>query len=77
MDDFLFKAKASCKDCYGRGFIMRSLPTGRNKKKVVNKTLCHCATEIKKPEPDECVVPKVVNGPKPIEYASSAIPDRE
>lgn len=55
-----FLAKAKCKSCYGRGFITRTYPDGRGDKKMhKHKTLCHCATEIKTPEPDECVVPKV------------------
>ncbi len=76
----MFRAKAGCKDCYGRGFILRTIPQGR-KQMHTNKTLCHCVTEIKKPEPDkesivsneEVVVPKVVRDDTK-QYASKAAP---
>lgn len=71
-----YVAKKNCKECYGRGFVTRTLPIGKdaqgNKQMHKNKTLCHCVTEIKTPEPDECVVPKVANGQA--EYASAAQP---
>ena len=77
MEEVQYIAKPNCKHCLGRGFITRTTPTGKKGEKGMNKnkTLCHCVTEIKKPEPDECVVPKVVNdGPKKIHYAYNAIP---
>lgn len=69
-----FVARKNCKTCYGRGFVLRTTPLGRDGKKKMsrNKTLCHCATEIKKPEPDECVVPKVSSESK--QYATKAQP---
>lgn len=58
-----FLAKKNCKGCLGRGFITRTTPMGKdeygNKKMSKHKTLCYCVTEIKTPEPDECVVPRV------------------
>ncbi len=55
-----FKFNAKCKACRGSGYITRSFPKNDGKKgMVINKTLCHCAVEIKKPEPDEGVAPKV------------------
>ncbi len=54
-----FLAKKNCKSCLGRGYITRTYPTGGRKLMNKHKTLCHCVTEIKTPEPDECVVPKV------------------
>ena len=80
-----FLAKANCKSCYGRGFITRTHPTGMgNKAMSHHKTLCYCVTEIKTPEPDECVVPKVAKDidalcdihmkPEPKQYASTAQP---
>lgn len=86
-----FQAKSNCKSCYGRGFLDRTWPVGKTKdgKKEMmhNKTLCHCATEIKRPEPDECVVPKVskdvLDDPNGVmilkkkEYASVAVPIME
>jgi hypothetical protein len=72
-----FLAKRNCKDCYGRGFVTRTTPMGRDengeKKMSKHKTLCHCVTEIKTPEPDECVVPKVATN-EPKVYANSAQP---
>ncbi len=61
MEEIQYIAKPNCKSCLGRGFVIRTIPTGK-KKMARNKTLCHCVTEIKKPEPDECVVPKVAKG---------------
>lgn len=74
-----FQAKKNCKTCHGRGYIIRTFPigtvkSGRKKDDVKEshgmKTLCHCATEILKeepepvlkvntPSPDESFVPKV------------------
>jgi acetylornithine/succinyldiaminopimelate/putrescine aminotransferase len=82
-----FQAKKNCKSCRGRGFLTRTFPLGKdeegNKQMAVNKTLCHCATEIIKlepdkektvntPSPDECFVPKVSQEVK--QYASKAVP---
>lgn len=77
-----FLAKKNCKACLGRGFVIRTYPSGKgNKEMHTNKTLCHCVTEIKTPEPDECVVPKVAKDlgdirmkPEPKQYASTAQP---
>lgn len=71
-----FLAKANCKHCRGRGFVTRTHPMGRDGKKKMSshKTLCQCVTEIKTPEPDECVVPKAATDqPKKI-YACAAQP---
>jgi hypothetical protein len=71
-----FLAKANCKHCRGRGFVTRTHPIGKDgqKKMSKRKTLCSCVTEIKTPEPDECIVPKVAkDGPKKI-YACAAQP---
>jgi hypothetical protein len=58
-----FLAKKGCKVCYERGFVTRTVPLGKDKfgkkKMSAYKTLCPCVTEIKEPEPDECVVPKL------------------
>ncbi len=62
-EEVQFQAKADCKDCYGRGFLLRTRPIPGRKKMVYMKTLCHCATKIKKPEPDK--------------ESIEAIPDRE
>jgi hypothetical protein len=71
-----FLAKKGCKDCWERGFVIRTTPLGRDKngkkKMSTHKTLCHCVTEIKEPEPDECVVPKVAEQPNA--YANAAQP---
>lgn len=77
-----FVAKQNCKHCYARGFITRTQPLAKNakgeKQMSKHKTLCHCVTEIKTPEPDECVVPKVAKegiAVTPIkQYASTAQP---
>ncbi len=77
MEEIKHIAKPNCKSCLGRGFVTRTIPTGKKGKKEMakNKTLCHCATEIKTPGPDECVVPKVANDRhKEIQYAHNAIP---
>lgn len=72
-----FLAKKNCKDCFARGFVTRTTPMGKDKngekKMSKHKTLCHCVTEIKTPEPDECVVPKVATN-EPKQYASTAQP---
>jgi hypothetical protein len=72
-----FIAKKNCKGCHGRGFIARTTPLGKDEhgKKLMSKhkTLCYCAAEIKTPEPDECVVPKVAKD-VPKQYASAAQP---
>ncbi len=71
-----FQAKANCKSCRGSGFVTRSFPKNDGKKGMVTqKTLCHCATEIIKPEPEEAVVPKVSSDLK--QYACKAVPDGE
>ncbi len=71
-----FLAKKNCKSCHERGYIIRTTPMGKGangeKKMSRHKTLCHCVTEIKTPEPDECVVPKVATEPNT--YASTAQP---
>jgi hypothetical protein len=78
-----FAAKAKCKDCRGSGYVTRSTPKNDGQKGMyLNKTLCHCAVEIKKPEPDECVVPKVAEANSGLvaekkHYASAAIPIKE
>jgi hypothetical protein len=78
-----FLAKANCKQCRGRGFVTRTWPIGGKKQMTKRKTLCRCVTEIKTPEPDECVVPKVAKNldalgdihMKPLkQYASAAQP---
>jgi hypothetical protein len=39
-------AKKSCKQCYGRGTIIRTLPRGR-KRQVAQKFRCPCVREVK------------------------------
>ena len=69
-----FLAKANCKTCFGRGLVVRTYPKSTGDKKMyTNKTLCHCATDIKTPEPGECVVP-IVKTDEPKQYASTAQP---
>ncbi len=70
-----FYAKKNCKDCrYTPGFVSRSFPANDgNKGKYVQKTLCHCVTEVKAPDANESVVPKVSHD---IHYASQAVPIR-
>jgi hypothetical protein len=87
----VFYAKKNCKSCkYTPGFVSRSYPTNDGKKgKHVMKTLCHCVTEVKTPDANESVVPKVCkdalddpNGvmllknvhKEPVSYASKAVP---
>jgi hypothetical protein len=78
VDEVKFEAKKNCKSCYGRGFITRTIPTGK-KKMASQQTLCHCATEIlpEKSESivsdEEVVVPKVKQEDKT--YASMARPE--
>lgn len=70
-----FLAKKNCKTCFGRGFVTRTWPARTGTKEMhANKTLCHCATEIKTPEPDECVVPKVVTDRPKIAYSCTTQP---
>ncbi len=72
-----FLAKKNCPHCHERGFNVMTQPLGKDKrgKKLMSKhkVLCHCVTEIKTPEPDECVVPKVA-AEAPRTYASTAQP---
>lgn len=86
-----FYAKKNCKDCrYTPGFVNRSFPKNDGKKGMyVQKTLCHCVTEVKEPDANESVVPKVskdaledpngfmiIKKPKhEVHYASAAIPN--
>ncbi len=73
-----FVAKKNCKHCRERGFVIRTYPLGKDakgeKQMSSRKTLCQCVTEIKTPEPDECVVPKVAEPEQPKIYANSAQP---
>lgn len=73
-----FLAKKNCKTCRGRGFVTRTHPLGKDNKGVKqmskHKTLCRCVTEIKTPEPDECVVPKVAAEVREKQYACAAQP---
>lgn len=71
-----FLAKKNCKHCRERGFVTRTYPIGKggDKKMSSRKTLCPCVTEIKTPEPDECVVPKVANSEQLKTYACAAQP---
>ncbi len=82
MDSVHFKAKQNCKDCYGRGFITRTRPTGQGRKKMHSqKTLCHCATEILPDKresivsDEEVVVPRVK--PEAKTYATMTRPQEQ
>jgi hypothetical protein len=70
----IFYAKKNCKSCkYTPGFVSRSFPVNDGKKgKHIMKTLCHCVTEVKTPDANESVVPKVSKDV--MSYASKAIP---
>jgi hypothetical protein len=80
----VFYAKKNCKSCkYTPGFVSRSFPANDGKKgKHIMKTLCHCVTEVKTPDANESVVPKVapnildrVNDiADKAHYASKAVP---
>ncbi len=41
-----YVAKKNCKNCYGRGEVIRTLPKGR-KRQVVENVRCGCVTEVK------------------------------
>ncbi len=69
-----FYAKKNCKSCrYSPGFVTRTFPRSDGLKGMyVQKTLCHCVTEVKVPDANESVVPKVSE--EAINYASQAVP---
>lgn len=85
-----FYAKKNCKSCrYNPGFVSRSFPANDGKKgKHIMKALCHCVTEVKTPDANESVVPKVCTGlndpngvmviknphKETVNYASKAVP---
>lgn len=81
-----FYAKKNCKACrYTPGFVTRSFPRNDGKKGMyVQKALCHCVTEVKVPDANESVVPKVSKdyvpaiapeGSEVKRYASQAVPN--
>ena len=51
-------AKKSCKQCYGRGSIIRTLPRGR-KRQVAQKFRCPCVKEVRMPREEDGGAPIV------------------
>jgi hypothetical protein len=51
-------AKNNCKQCYGRGVIIRTLPRGR-KLQVAQKSRCKCVKMVRKPRQEDGGAPIV------------------